>query len=210
MIRENDDELFAARGPRLSLRYLTPADARPLFELGSDEQVTRFFSWGPYEHEREALAYIESLRPARIRGERLELAIVDADDRPIGITGLSELSQRDRRAVVGTWLGRPFWGTGANAESKALVLALAFRKLGLLRVSALANPANGRSIRALERLGFVQEGVLRAWHLHPEGPRDCAVLRLMHDEFEAGALARTPGAFEGDGPAGWVTYSQRK
>ena len=48
----------------------------------------------------------------------------------IGVTGLSEFSLRDRRAVVGTWHGREWWGTGANRQSKTLVLALAFRGPG--------------------------------------------------------------------------------
>ena len=89
------------------LRYATPADAAALLELGSDPSVTRFFSWGPYKSIDEPLAYIAGLEGERSRGERLDFLIVSvADDRVFGVTGLSELSRRDRRAVVGTWLGR--------------------------------------------------------------------------------------------------------
>ncbi len=202
------------RGPSLSLRFATPADAPALFELGSDPDVTRFFSWGPYRRLEQAIAYVDSLAGQRERGERLEFVIVDAGDRPIGVTGLSELSRRDRRAVIGTWLGHGHWGSGANAESKALVLALAFRRLGLIRASALVNPANVRSVRALERLGFRHEGVLMAWHLHAEGPQDCAIMRLMREDFEAGPLGAVRASFEGEPPRRWVagpaSYSQRK
>ena len=192
---------MVVRGPSYSLRYLVQDDAPVLFELGSDPDVTRFFSWGPYREEGEARAFIESLDRQRDAGERLELAIVsNADDRPLGITGLSDFSHRDRRAVIGTWLGRPHWGSGANRESKALVLAMAFRALGLIRVSALASPQNVRSIAALERLGFVHEGVLRAWHVHGGVPRDVAVLRMLREEWERTPLAETPVAIEGDSP----------
>ncbi len=84
----------------------------------------------------------------------------------IGVTGLSEFSLRDRRAVIGTWHGREWWGSGANRSSKTLVLALAFEGLGLERVTAWCGDDNGRSQKALERLGFVHEGVLRRWHVH--------------------------------------------
>ena len=188
------------RGPRLALRYPRPGDAPRLFELGADAEVTRFFSWGPYRDVSEPLAYIDSLAEQRAAGSRLEFGIADRDDRLIGITGLSELSRRDRRAVVGTWLGRPYWGTGANAESKALVLWLAFEVLGLQRTTALASPENHRSIAALERLGFVHEGVLRSWHLHHGRPRDCAVLRMTRAEWEATELARTPVTVDGAPP----------
>jgi len=203
------NDALVVRGPRLSLRYPTREDAPALFEIGNDPEVTRFFSWGPYTHLGQPLGYIESLGPARRAGARLEFAIVDEDDRLLGITGLTELSTRDRRAVVGTWLGRAHWGSGANAESKALVLALAFRRLGLIRATALVNPANTRSVRALERLGFRHEGVLAAWHLHAEGPQDCAIMRLMREDFEASPLGTVRADFEGVPPRRWV-YSQRK
>ena len=107
-------------GPSLTLRYATIADAPALFELGSDPEVTHFFSWGPYTQIEEAADYIASLEALRISGEKLEFLITDrATDIPLGITGLSEFSPRDRRAVIGTWLGRAYWGTSVNAESKA-------------------------------------------------------------------------------------------
>src|SRR3954471_1719437 len=124
---------MVVRGPAYSLRYLTQDDAPALFELGSDPDVTRFFSWGPYREAGEASAFIESLDRRRESGERLELAIF-RDGQLLGITGLSDFSPRDRRAVVGTWLGRAHWGTGANRESKALVLAMGFRALALNRI----------------------------------------------------------------------------
>jgi ribosomal-protein-alanine N-acetyltransferase len=175
-------------GSRLALRPPTPEDADALFELGSDPEVVRYFSWGPYRERAEAQAFIERV----VRERPHEFLIVDPDDRPIGVTGLSELSERDRRAVVGTWLGRPHWGTGANRESKALILHYAFRVLDLHRVTAHANPDNARSLAALERIGFVPEGVLRDWHMHHGEPRDVAILRLLRGEWEAGPLAAAP------------------
>jgi ribosomal-protein-alanine N-acetyltransferase len=189
------------RGPRLTLRYARRDDAPALYELGRDPDVSRYFSWGPYTDPQQAEDFIERMREQREAGERLEFVIAGEQDRPIGITGLSEFSQRDRRAVVGTWLGREHWGTGANHESKALVLALAFRTLGLQRISAYAHPDNDRSLRALERLGFTQEGTLVAWHLHDGERRDVRILRLLLEDWEVSRLATLPIQVEGDPPA---------
>jgi RimJ/RimL family protein N-acetyltransferase len=189
------------RGPQFSLRVLTPEDVPALFELGSHPDVSRFFSWSPYREQSEAADYVASLDRQREAGERLELGVVEGGSgRLVGITGLSELSRRDRRAVIGTWLGRAHWGSGANRESKALLLALAFRSLGLLRVTALASPQNVRSIAALQRLGFVNEGVLRSWHVHAGVPRDVTVLRMLRDEWERTPLAEVPVEVEGEVP----------
>ncbi len=49
------------RGPELLLRYARPEDARALYRLASDREVTQFFSWGPYTDESEAATYVRSL-----------------------------------------------------------------------------------------------------------------------------------------------------
>jgi ribosomal-protein-alanine N-acetyltransferase len=170
-------------GPALTLRLPAEEDVPGLFALASDPEVTRRFSWGPYESEDEPRAWVEGAAARRGAGEILELVIVRGDE-PLGVTSLFELSRRDRRAVTGTWLGRSHWGTGANAETKALLFHLSFRVLGLERLTAYADTGHARSQGALEKLGFTREGVLRAWHRHPDGAHDLVVYGLLASEWD--------------------------
>jgi ribosomal-protein-alanine N-acetyltransferase len=178
-------------------------DAPALLELGSDPLTTRWFSWGPYSDVTEPLDYIESLTPKREAGTLLDFLIVHDEHGPMGITGLSEVSVRDRRATVGTWFARSFWGSGANAESKALIASLAFEHLGFNRLTAWANTRNGRSQTALERAGFTREGVLRGWHVHASGIHDVVVFRLLREEWAGSALAEVPVTVSGKAPPAW-------
>jgi [ribosomal protein S5]-alanine N-acetyltransferase len=187
-------------GPSLSLRYPRLEDAPALFALAGDPEVTQFFSWGPYRRLEEASAWLATLPARRDAGEALELAVVDGSDAPIGITLLSELSRRDRRAVVGTWLGRAHWGKGANRETKALICALAFETLGLERLGAYADVRNARSQKALERLAFAREGVLRGFHRHGGQARDVALYSLLRSAWEGSELASVPARVEGAPP----------
>jgi [ribosomal protein S5]-alanine N-acetyltransferase len=191
-------------GPTLTLRYATPDDAPRLLELGADAAVTRFFSWGPYQHVEEPLAYIEALEGKRERGELLEFLVDHAEHGPIGVTGLTELSPRNRHATVGTWFGRAYWGSGANLESKALVAALGFGTLGLDRLTAWANTRNGRSQLALERVGFTREGVLRAFHRHGDVLHDVVVYGMTRPDWERSALHDVPAEVRGTPPESWV------
>lgn len=191
-------------GPRLLLRYATPADAEALFRLGQDPAVTRHFSWGPYRRIAEAESYVAGLAEKRTRGVQLDFVVVHPEDGVIGVTGLNELSRRDRRAVIGSWLGHRWWGSGANRETKALLCALAFRTLGLERLTALASTRNGRSQVALERLGFRREGVLAAWHRHGERTFDVVVHGLVRAAWERSPLAGVPVDVRGDAPRAWV------
>jgi ribosomal-protein-alanine N-acetyltransferase len=192
------------RGPELTLRYARPEDAPRLYELASDREVTRYFSWGPYTSERQAVDYVQNLDRKRVEGERLELVVDHCEAGVIGVTGLSEFSLRDRRAVVGTWLGQRWWGSGANRQSKTLVLALAFAGLRLGRVTAWCGTENGRSQAALEKLGFVHEGVLRQWHVHGGEPKNVISYSMLRAEWEQSDLAREPFEIAGRVPRQFV------
>jgi ribosomal-protein-alanine N-acetyltransferase len=195
---------MVASGPTLTLRYAEPGDAEALLALGSDPEVTRWFSWGPYARVEEPAAYIAGCEPDRRAGRRLDFLIVRAGDGPVGVTGLSELSRRDRRAVVGSWLGRPWWGSGANDEAKALVTRVAFDAVGVERVGAYAATENARSQRALEKLGFVREGTLRRFHRHGERVFDVHVYGLLRADWERSPLAAVPVELRGEPPAAFA------
>ena len=204
----NRSASLALHGPTLTLRLPEAADAQALLDLASDPDVTRWFSWGPYATLDEPLAYIEAQAGRRERGEQLDLLVVHRDRGAAGIIGLGEHSARDRRAMVGTWLGREFWGTGVNREAKALIFRLAFDALGLGRIGAYSNVANERSTRALLGVGFSHEGVLREWHRHGDAVHDVNVFGLLRADWEAGALARMPAAIEGEPPPAFASSSR--
>jgi ribosomal-protein-alanine N-acetyltransferase len=191
-------------GPTLTLRYATAQDAPRLLELASDPAVTHWFSWGPYTRLDQPEAYIAGLEAKREAGELLDFLVVHPDQGPIGVTGLSELSPRNRHATVGTWFGREHWGSGANRESKAMIAALAFRRLGLDRLTAWANTRNGRSQLALERAGFRREGVLRDWHRHGDTLHDVVVFGLTRRVWERSPLAAVGVAIDGTPPGAFT------
>jgi [ribosomal protein S5]-alanine N-acetyltransferase len=193
-----------ACGPSITLRFAEPADAPALFAHARDPDVTRFFSWGPYERVEDAEAYVSRLPAEREEGRHLDFVVDRRGEGAIGVIGLGEWSLRDRRAVIGTWLGRAHWGTGANLEAKALLLRLAFGVLGLERVGAYAAVGNPRSQRALEKLGFTAEGTLRELHRHGDRVHDVRVYSLLRRELGGTPLAAVPAEVAGDPPPAFV------
>lgn len=191
-------------GPTLTLRPPEPGDAEALFALASDPDVTRWFSWGPYTEVAQASAYVERCAGQRERGEQLDLLVIHREHGPAGITGLSEFSPRDGRAMVGTWFGRAFWGTGANRESKAILMRLGFELLGLHRIGSYSNPANERSTKALLGVGFTHEGVLRDWHRHGDTWLPVNVFGLLREEWERSPLAQVPVTATGEVPPAFL------
>jgi [ribosomal protein S5]-alanine N-acetyltransferase len=198
---------FAVSGPTLSLRLPHRGDAPALFQLASDPEVTRFFSWGPYESEADAVAYLDRLPAQREQGDHLDFVVCRGGE-AIGVTGLSEISRRDRRGMVGTWFGRRWWGTGVNKESKALIAHVAFRLLGFERLGAYTNVRHGRSQSALQAIGFRREGVLRHWHRHGDQVHDVVIWSVLKGEYERSALALVDVEVHGEPPAAFVLSAE--
>ncbi|MBJ7354853.1 MAG: GNAT family N-acetyltransferase [Thermoleophilaceae bacterium] len=192
-------------GESYMLRLANADDAEQLLRLGEDPAVTRFFSWGPYTSIEQPQKYIEDLQAKRDNGALLEFVIVEREtDQIVGVTGLTEFSKRDRRAVVGSWLGHKYWGTGVNVASKSLVLGLGFRQLGLERISSYSHVRNGRSKAALERIGFVGEGILHAWHWHHGEPQDVNIHCLLREIYERSEIGSDKIEITGTVPAAFL------
>lgn len=181
--------MLEVAGPSLTLCLPEARHVPGLFALASDPEVTRSFSWGPYTSEDQPRTWVAGAAARRDAGSLLEL-VVERDGEPLGVTSLMELGRRDRRATIGTWLGREHWGTGVNGAAKALLFHLSFAALGLERLTAYAEAEHLRSQRALEKVGFTREGVLRGFHRHPDGPHDVVVFGLLREDW------RDPGGIE--------------
>ena len=85
-----------------------------------------------------------------------------------------------------------------------MIAALAFERLGLERLTAWANTRNGRSQRALERIGFRREGVLTAWHRHGDTMHDVVVFGMLAAGWERSPLRGVPVTIEGTPPPAFI------
>jgi ribosomal-protein-alanine N-acetyltransferase len=191
---------LTVRGPNVTLRYPSERDAPALFELASDADVTHFFSWGPYRELSDATDWLATLPARRADGIALELGVADTADQLLGSVSLLEFSLRDRRCVIGIWIGRPHWGSGTGDEAEALLAQLAFGLLRMERLSAWVDVNNRSSQRHFTRLGFTNEGVLRAFQRHDDERRDLISYSLLREEFDASPLAAVPATISGTPP----------
>ncbi|HSY88609.1 MAG TPA: bifunctional GNAT family N-acetyltransferase/(deoxy)nucleoside triphosphate pyrophosphohydrolase, partial [Verrucomicrobiae bacterium] len=105
-----------------------------------------------------AVAWIEETWDEGAAGQKLVAAIERRQDRVfLGCIEL-DLTPGGGTATLGYWVGRPYWGAGITAEAAKTLIQHGFLHLGLARVEAAAMPANRRSIRVQEKLGFVFVG----------------------------------------------------
>ena len=87
---------------------------------------------------------------------------IASDEEAVGGLSLSlQRGVRSKAAEIGYWVGEPYWGRGIATLAVRSFVEYAFERFGLLRVSASVFADNPRSVRVLEKSGFVYEGRLR-------------------------------------------------
>jgi RimJ/RimL family protein N-acetyltransferase len=112
--------------------------------------------------------------------------VVLVDGREAGSSRYLNIVPEHRRAEIGwTWLERPHWGTGANLETKFLLLENAFERGGLMRVEFKTDARNDRVRGALLGIGASFEGIFRKHMVLPDAIRDSAWYAITDDEWPA-------------------------
>jgi [ribosomal protein S5]-alanine N-acetyltransferase len=66
-----------------------------------------------------------------------------------------------KSAEIAYWLGEPFWGNGVMSEAIKCFCQTAFAQYDIVRISAEPYAYNIGSRKALEKAGFVLEGILK-------------------------------------------------
>ncbi len=147
---------------RLLLRPLESADAQALFAVFSDTKVMRYWSGVAWDSIDKADETIARYSKALAENESLGLGIVDSQtDELIGTCSLFHLDEQSRRAEIGYGIASASWGKGYMHEALTALINYGFDALNLHRMEADTDPRNMASRRCLERLGFVNEGLLR-------------------------------------------------
>ena len=121
------------RGRYLTLEPIEERHAPDLFEAMQDEEVCRYLAWPPPERIEETLALVRQAREQMERRQTIVFAQVwNETGRAIGSTRLLDVRPADRQVEIdSTFLGRGYWRTPANTESKYLVLAHHLRGWGV-------------------------------------------------------------------------------
>lgn len=152
------------------------------------DEVFRWLTVYPPKSADDARDQILSALGARARGERLAYAQIDAvTGQFAGTTSYYEVNPEVRAIGIGyTWLGRQWWRTGHNTESKLLMMSHAFDTLGAARVFWHTDIYNERSQAAIARLGATREGVVRKHRIRRDGSwRDSVQYSMTDDEWPA-------------------------
>lgn len=164
------------------LRRYTMDDLDDLFAL-VDAERERIGEWMPW---------VEATRTVEDEGVWLERVVADENslegsgiwvgDAFAGGAGLS-WDPFGIGGEIGYWIAAAHEGRGFVTRACAALIDIAFREIGLHRVTIRAGVENARSRAIPERLGFTREGIHRGEGRGSFGFHDLAVYGLLEDEW---------------------------
>ena len=170
---------------RLRLREFVCDDWFDVLAYHGDHRYLRYYTWSQ-RTESDAREFVgmfleqQQEQPRR----RFQLVITRLHDgRLIGNCGLRRKPDNDWEADIGYELSPDYWGQGFATEAAGAMVEFGLRDLGLHRISSWCIAGNTASARALERLGFRQEGRLRQNEYFKGRWWDTLLYALLADEW---------------------------
>ena len=146
----------------LVLRPLVEADVEPLYAL-VDEDREALAEWMPWAAEQTLESTREFVAEARAeeeRGDGFHAALL-FEGELVGVVGLHNVDRVNRATSIGYWLSSHHQGRGLMTAAVRALLDHTFEVRGLHRVTIHAAVGNRPSRAIAERLGFVEEAVMR-------------------------------------------------
>lgn len=158
-----------------------------------------YLSWGPFSHEGELAEVLQGI-DAREDWQPWTAFVGDA---PVGIGAYLRIDPRGGVIEIGGLSFSPaLQQTPASTEIHAMLLANAFA-LGYRRVEWKCDSLNAPSLRAAERLGFIEEGTFAKATHYKGRSRDTTWFAITDDAWPSRQRAfdawLAPENFEADG-----------
>ncbi len=160
---EEDDEIFPfIEGETIDLVAGNSKWANLICKWMNDPKVRHYSrNMWPLTLE-EVKKFFEPLPDRQMRDFIVFTIYHKQSKRPIGSVGFNHINWVSRNANIFATIGEPeYWGRGIVIEASKLIINYGFTELNLHKIFAGVFTPNKRSLRAAEKLGFEEEGVLK-------------------------------------------------
>lgn len=150
------------KSTRLIFREFELSDSQAFFELRSNAQVMNYMDSHPFKDVEDAKKNIEQIQLNFKEKIGLNWVITEQKKQQfIGYFSFWRFSRQNCRGEIGYALHPDFWGNGYMSETIQTMTQFAFEQFGFHSIMANVNPNNKKSIKLLEKNGFVQEAYFK-------------------------------------------------
>ena len=171
---------------RIRLRRLRISDVDDIVENINHKDIAKWTLNIPHPYlKQDAINFILFQRRRFRAGTFFVYGIeLKSTRKVIGLIGLSQTDRKNKKSMLGYWVGKKYWNNGIATEAVRIILNFGFQELKLNRISAKTFCDAKSSQRVLEKNGFKLEGVLRKSLFKRNRYHDENVYGLLKSEFK--------------------------
>ena len=164
----------------LSFNYLDD-----MHEYSIDSRMYEFFEFLPNHDYQSSKKYLEALMERSNNNDAHWWFIQEKNNlKVIGSIGVHGINYRRGSCEISYAVSPNYWGKGAFSEALSMTIETLFSKFNLNRITAVTMTKNHRSIHALKKAGFKEEGIFKEFYLTYAGKRvDATSLALLSSEY---------------------------
>lgn len=183
MILDTDFPILETK--RLLLRKITKEDANSILNYLSDEEVMKYYGLEPFKTKNDALDEISWYQSIQNNKTGIRWGItLKEQEVVIGSCGFHNSVSQHFRTEIGFELSKDQWGKGIAVEAVEAIISYGFEHMNFQRIEALIEPPNLSSIRLVEKLGFIKEGLLRNYEFTCGKFDDLYMYSLLKEDFD--------------------------
>lgn len=178
------DKFPVLKTDRLQLRKPAAKDLPDIIEYAGNPKIAEMTLNIPHPYrEKDAIFFLNKVNQGfEDESEYIFAICLQPDDKLVGVSGLN-INHRFDRAMLGYWIGEPFWNNGYATEAIGAVLKFGFGEIGLNKISATHFPENPASGKVMSKNGMKKEARLTE-HVQKQGAyKDVVQYRLTRTEF---------------------------
>lgn len=172
---------------RVILRPIQNSDFHQMKNLTKESQMWYYFT-ADLSDEKVLKNWIETAVIGQQQNKWLPFTIIDIEnDEIVGSTRIGNISEPHQRVEIGwTWIAKKYQGTGVNGHVKKLLFNYLFTETKTLRIELKTDVLNIPARKAMEKVGLIEEGVLRSHTLLTNNRRrDTIYYSMLKNEWEA-------------------------
>jgi len=182
------DEIFSVfpeiSTERLNLREIKHEDAKSIYKLLSDPEVIKYDTFELFTDIKQAEDLIQWFGEEFIQKRAIFWGICLKNNSEVIGFCKCEIEVPKVRADLGYDLKSEYWNMGIMTETISAIIEYTLNNIGVNRIEAAVSTENHGSIRVLEKVGFIKEGILRGRSYWKGNCHDMMMFSILKNEYE--------------------------
>jgi ribosomal-protein-alanine N-acetyltransferase len=165
------------------LKEIESSDIKNIHKGLSSPDITKFYDvhFATIEETEEQMEWYRNLKN---EGTGIWWGIYNKQNQFCGAGGFNNLDKQYKKAEVGLWLLKEFWGKGILKEIMPKLFELGFTSLKLNRIEGFVVSENTKCKNAIEKINFKYEGTMRECEIKNGKKISVDIYSILKSEWE--------------------------